>query len=38
MEVLHLVVDYNTSYNIWTMLETTFASPSRFFLSNNRKF
>jgi len=28
MEVLHLVVDCNTSHDIWTTLETTLASPS----------
>ena len=28
VEVLHLVVDYNTSHAIWTTLETAFASPS----------
>jgi hypothetical protein len=28
VEVLHLVVDCNTSHDIWTMLETTHASPS----------
>ena len=28
VEVLHLVVDCNTSYDIWRTLETTFVSPS----------
>jgi len=28
VEVLHLVVDSNTSHDIWTTLETTLASPS----------
>jgi hypothetical protein len=28
MEVMHLMVDCNTSHDIWTMLETTLASPS----------
>jgi hypothetical protein len=28
VEVLYLVVDCNTSHDIWTMLETTLASPS----------
>jgi hypothetical protein len=28
MEVLHLVVDCNTSHDIWTTLETALASPS----------
>ena len=30
VEVLHLVVDCNTSHAIWTMLKTAFASPSNF--------
>jgi len=28
MKILHLVVDCNTSHDIWTTLETTLASPS----------
>ena len=28
MEILHLVVDCNTSHDIWTTLETTLVSPS----------
>jgi len=28
VEVLHLVVDCNTSHDIWRTLETAFASPS----------